>query len=198
MTELRFASPSTVAPVRDRADNAANLLEGGSVSAHTFKAVFRGHPSGVAVITAHDESGPVALTASSVSSVNVDPALLIFSVSGQSSATPVISSVATIVVHMLDADDLAIAQLGARSGVDRFADASSWARLATGEPVYAGARAWVRCAIVSRMEAGGSIVIAARALQAHIERDIEPGDHGNALVYHNRSWHRLSDESRLE
>lgn len=190
------ALPSAPRSPRD-GDSAAERLEAGSVSADTFKAVFRGHPGGVAVITAHGDSGPVALTASSVSSVSVDPPLLIFSVSAQSSATPVITTASTIVVHLLDADDLGIAQLGATSGVDRFADPTTWARLATGEPVYAGSRAWVRCAIVSRMDAGGSTVIAAHALQANIERDVEPGEPGNALVYHNRNWHRLSEQSLL-
>jgi len=195
------AHPSPAVPrdveIRSSAASAAGRLEGGSISPETFKAVFRGHPGGVAVITAHGEDGPVALTASSVSSVSVDPALLIFSVSAQSSAAPAITAAQTIVVHLLDAGDAALARLGATSGVDRFADASTWARLPTGEPVYAGVRAWVRCAIVSRMEAGDSTVVAARALQAHIERDVDPGHHGDALVYHNRNWHRLSDDSRL-
>lgn len=87
--------------------------------------------------------------------------------------------------------------LGATSGVDRFADRDSWTRLTTGEPVYRGVRAWVRCAIVSRMDAGGSTVIAAHALQASIERDAAPGEPGDALVYHNRSWHRLGEHSLI-
>ena len=56
-----------------------------SLSPDEFKAAFRGHPAGVAVITA-DAGGPVALTATSVSSVSADPPLLIFSISAQSSA----------------------------------------------------------------------------------------------------------------
>ena len=57
------------------------------VSADDFKAVFRGHPGGVALITADAGDGPVALTATSVASVNVDPPLLMFSVTTVSSAT---------------------------------------------------------------------------------------------------------------
>ncbi|WP_424449095.1 flavin reductase family protein [Microbacterium arborescens] len=170
---------------------------GASLSADEFKTLFRGHPGGVAVITADAGDGPVALTATSVSSVSADPPLLVFSVSAQSSASAVLSSAETVVVHLLDADDLALAKLGATSGVDRFADTSSWSRLTTGEPVYRGVRAWVRCSVVSRMDAGGSIVIAGHALQSHVERDVEPGGHGEALVYHNRTWHRLSEHSAL-
>ena len=67
----------------------------------------------------------------------------------------------------------------------------------TGEPVYNDVRAWVRCAVIGRMDAGGSTVIAAHALQAQLERDVAAGEHGDALVYHNRTWHRLGDHSRL-
>lgn len=45
---------------------------------------------------------------------------------------------------------------------------------------------------------GSPTVIAAQALQINIERDVEPGHHGNALVYHNRQWHRLGEHSRLD
>ena len=168
-----------------------------SLSADEFKALFRGHPGGVAVITADDGSGPVALTATSVSSVSADPPLLVFSVSSLSSAFTTVSRADTIVVHLLDADDLELAQLGATSGVDRFADDARWSRLVTGEPVFHGSRAWVRCAVINRMDAGTATVIAAHALQALVTRDAAPGTAGNALVYHNRLWHRLGEHSAI-
>lgn len=168
-----------------------------SVTADDFKAVFRGHPGGVALITADPGTGPVALTATSVASVSAEPPLLVFSLSALSSASTAIAAADTIVVHLLDAHDLDLAKRGATSGVDRFADISTWARLATGEPVFPGVRAWVRCAIINRMDAGGSTVIAAHALQHHLVRDAEPGESGDALVYHNRSWHRLGVHSAL-
>lgn len=192
------ASPAASRPAERHADATLPRSIGASVSAEDFKALFRGHPGGVAVITAEGPDGPVALTASSVSSVSVDPPLLIFSTSVLSSATPAIASADTIVVHLLDADDLDLARRGATSGIDRFADADAWTRLATGEPVYHGVRAWVRCAVVSRMDAGSSTVIAAHALQTSIGREVAPGEPGDALVYHNRSWHRLSEDSRLD
>lgn len=181
----------------DAPDPSASASVAEPFPAETFKALFRGHPGGVAVITAQGENGPVALTATSVASVSVDPPLLIFSISSLSSAAPVITTASTIVVHLLDAEDIEIARLGSTSGIDRFADTSLWTRLSTGEPVYGGVRAWVRCAVVNRMDAGGSTVIAAQALQASINRQPEPDAAGDALVYHNRSWHRLSEHSLL-
>ncbi|GGH43009.1 flavin reductase family protein [Microbacterium album] len=177
-------------------DHAGELLSvPGSLDADGFKTLFRGHPGGVSVITAEGPDGPVALTATSVASVSVDPPMLIFSVSALSSATPAILAADTIVVHLLDADDLPLARLASTSGVDRFADTSQWTRLSTGEPLFPGARAWARCAIVSRLEAGGSTVIAAHALQGETNRG--PEHEAGALVYHNRTWHRLGDASRI-
>src|SRR5918993_611144 len=108
-----------------------------------------------------------------------------------SSASDVLARAETVVVHLLDAHDIEVAKLGATGGIDRFAEKDRWSRLVTGEPVYRDVRAWVRCTVIDRMDAGTSTVIAAHALQSHIERDIHPGGPGDALVYHNRTWHRL-------
>lgn len=169
-----------------------------SLSANDFKALFRGHPAGVAVITADAGTGPVALTATSVASVSAEPPLLIFSISTLSSAADVLSRAETVVVHLLDANDIEVAKLGATSGVDRFAETQRWSRLVTGEPVYCDVRAWVRCAIIDRMDAGTATVFVAHALQSHIERDVSPGTAGDALVHHNRAWHGLGEHSRIE
>lgn len=187
----------THAAASHRHDDAHEHAFGGSLSADEFKALFRGHPGGVAVITADAGDGPVALTATSVSSVSAEPPLLIFSVSSLSSASDALSRAETVVVHLLDAHDIEVAKLGATSGIDRFAETHRWSRLVTGEPVYHGVRAWVRCAVIGRMDAGGSTVIAAHALQSGVERDVAGGDHDDALVYHNRTWHRLGDHSRI-
>jgi flavin reductase (DIM6/NTAB) family NADH-FMN oxidoreductase RutF len=192
MTNADAPAPRTDAPAAPQPRSLA-----GSLSPEEFKGLFRGHPGGVAVITADDGTRPVALTATSVASVSAEPPLLIFSVSSLSSSAPVLSSAKTVVVHLLDSDDLELARLGATSGVDRFADTDAWSRLVTGEPVYHGVRAWVRCAVIDRLNAGGSTVIVGHALQSSIDRDVAVGEHGDALVYHNRSWHRLGDHSRL-
>lgn len=164
-----------------------------SLPAERFKDLFRGHPGGVAVITADAGEGPVALTATSVSSVSVDPPLLVFSISSLSSASATLERADSVVVHLLDVDDLEIAKLGATSGIDRFADESRWSRLVSGEPVFTHVRAWVRCVVVERMQAGSSTVIAAHG----VESRVRPGAEDGALVYHNRTWHRLGGHSRI-
>ena len=170
-----------------------------SMSAGDFRAAFRNHAAGVSVITADDGSGPVALTATSVISVSADPPLLVFSVSAQSSSSRTITSSDTVVVHLLEADQLGLAQLGATSGIDRFAQDSAWSRLTTGEPVFHAAPVWIRGRIISRMDAGTSTVIAVHALQSNVAGSATSADAPDAgpLVYHNRTWHRLGSHSRI-
>jgi flavin reductase (DIM6/NTAB) family NADH-FMN oxidoreductase RutF len=196
MTTESQPTGERIAPAEDDTTPGGHAFP--SLSADDFKAAFRGHPGGVAVITADDGTGPVALTATSVSSVSADPPLLVFSVSAQSSSARALAAAKTVVVHLLDAQDLPLARLGATSGVDRFADTDSWSRLVTGEPVYHGVRAWIRGAVVNRMDAGGSTIFAVHALQSNLTRDPAAGEAGDALVYHNRTWHRLGEHSRID
>jgi len=164
------------------------------LSPDEFKLAFRNHAAGVAVITADAGDGPVALTATSVFSVSAEPPLLIFSISSASSSAPTIRKAETLIVHLLGADQIGLARLGATSGIDRFADRTIWDRLVTGEPYFPSAHAWIRGRVINRMEAGTSTVIAVHALQAKL-----PEDAGDAapLVYHNRQYHSLGDHSRL-
>lgn len=169
-----------------------SLLAGG-VTSEEFKTAFRNHPAGVAVITAATPEGPVALTATSVVSVSAEPPVLIFSLSALSSATAGIRAAETIVVHLLADKDLPVARLCSTSGVDRFADPMTWSPLTTGEPLFHGVESWLRCRIVDRMDAGGSTVVAAQALQASTAGSAEI----SPLVYHNRGWHHLGAHSEL-
>lgn len=169
-----------------------------AVTADLFKAAFRGHPGGVAVITADAGDGPVALTATSVASVNADPPLLMFSVTTMSSATKVIVRADTVIVHLLDVQDLTLAQTGATKGIDRFGDPALWTRLSTGETVFHSVRVWLRCQIIDTIDADGSTVIAARVLQVGMNRDVTRGDETEALAYVDRAWHRLGASSRID
>ena len=162
------------------------------LSAEDFKLAFRNHPAGVAVITADAGDGPVGLTATSVFSVSAEPPLFVFSISSQSSSAPALARADTVVVHLLSAEQLPVARLFATSGVDRFADPRSWARLETGEPYLPDSPSWLRGRIINRMQAGNSTVIAVHALESRTDdADSEP------LVYHNRTWHSIGDHSRL-
>lgn len=169
------------------------------LSADDFKAAFRNHPAGVAVITADVGAGPVGLTATSVISVSASPPLVVFSLSSSSSSTPTVKRAETVVIHLLGADQIDLAKNFATSGIDRFADTGIWSRLISGEPYLPQSNAWMRGRIVNQMDAGDSTVVAVQVLQVDLPRDDERGaQQARPLVYHNRTWHSLSESSVVE
>jgi flavin reductase (DIM6/NTAB) family NADH-FMN oxidoreductase RutF len=168
----------------------------GGLSPEEFKLAFRNHPAGVAVITADAGDGPVGLTATSVFSISAEPPLLVFSISNTASSADAISRASTVVIHLLSSGQLDLATLFATSGVNRFADTTLWDRLITGEPYLPSSHVWIRGAVVERMVAGTSTVVAVHALQAKVP-DVTSGGPEEPLVFHNRTWHKLGDHSRI-
>ncbi|MCC9177099.1 flavin reductase family protein [Arthrobacter sp. zg-Y750] len=145
----------------------------------------------MAIITADGGSGPVGLTASSVSSVSAEPPILSFSLASTQGTAGVIASSGTVVVHLLGAENAELASLFARPGADRFG-ATRTRTLPSGEPLLEEAPVALRCRIDGRIPVGGSILIAASVLE------ILPGAPGQEpLVYHNRTYHRLGTHSAL-
>lgn len=166
------------------------------ISADEFRHAFRQHPAGVAIITADAGDGPVAMTVSSLASVEIDPPTLVFSASGRSSGTPTILRAETVVVHLLASDEIALAKLGARSGVDRFGPDVDWARLPTGEPYYPSAGSWLRGRVVDRIDVHGSTLIVVEAIGAKpMPESAQP--ESQPLVYHNRNWFVLGPQAML-
>src|SRR5688572_26306931 len=98
-----------------------------------FKAAFRGHPAGVAVIAAAGPDGPAGLTASSVVSVSVAPPAVSFSVMDSPSALT-IAAADSFVVHLLGAEHVDVARSFAVPGGVRFTAEQGWRTLPTGEP----------------------------------------------------------------
>ncbi|MCR3722887.1 MULTISPECIES: flavin reductase family protein [Prauserella salsuginis group] len=158
--------------------------------AQRFAAAFRAHPAGVAIITADDGAGPAGLTATSVISLSARPAVLAFSLSAQSSASPRIEAAGTVVVHLLGAGEVELAKRFATGGIDRFAPPCRWHRLPTGEPVLSTVGTWLRGRIADRVPAGGSTLVVV---------DVEEADPGTAaevpLVYRDRTWYALDERA---
>lgn len=170
---------------------------GASTLTDSFVTAFRNHPAGVALVTADPGDGPVAMTATSVCSVDANPPTVAFSASKNSSSTPALLRASTVVVHLLSAHQLHLAKLGATSGIDRFADTSLWDRLPTGEIVFREAAAWIRGSIIGTLPAKGATLFMVEGVEIgghHADplRDAEP-----PLVYHSRGWHTLGSSTQL-
>lgn len=154
-----------------------------------LKAAFRTHPAGVAIITASTPDGPVGLTASSVASVAVDPAAIVFSVTRATGSAGAILGASTFVVHLIDDEHSDLAQSFAVSGAERFTPEQGWSELGTGEPHLASARAALRCRALQTVPVGSSTVVIAEVL------DVLSGPQGRPLVYLDRRFHALPHDT---
>jgi len=154
-----------------------------------LKAAFRTHPAGVAIITASTPEGPVGLTASSVASVAVDPAAIMFSVTRATGSAGAILGAETFVVHLVDDEHAALAQSFAVSGSERFTPEQGWATLPTGEPYLAEARVALRCRPIQTVAVGSSTVVIAEVIEVLL------GVPGRPLVYLDRRFHALPHDT---
>jgi flavin reductase (DIM6/NTAB) family NADH-FMN oxidoreductase RutF len=170
----------------------------GSLSPDHFKAIFRHHPAGVAVVTLRHGDRLVGFTATSVISVSAEPPLLAFSVAGGSSSWVPLTETETVVVNFLSAEQVDLSARFATSGIDRFA-CGGWSLLETGEPVLDETPRWIRAEIVQRTPIGSSHLVCLHAVGSSADREPaeRPSDQLPPLVYHDRVYHRLGSASAL-
>lgn len=161
------------------------------ITSDAFRSIFRRHPAGVAVVALRDGDRPVGFTATSVTSVSADPALLTFSVAGTSSSWPALSRTSSLTINFLAAEQVDVSARFATRDVDRFAGVA-WHWLTTGEPVLDGVPAWIRGDVVERVAVGSSHLVVVQAR----ESSQVPGG-GAPLVYHDRAYHALDGRSAL-
>lgn len=151
-----------------------------------LKAAFRFHPAGVAIITATTERGPSGLTASSVASVAIDPAAIMFSVTRATGSAGAILEADSFVVHLIDAEQAPLAQNFAVTGAERFTAEQGWTTLETGEPFLPAARVALRCEALHTVTVGSSVVVIAQVL------DVIEGSRGVPVVYLDRAFHEVT------
>jgi flavin reductase (DIM6/NTAB) family NADH-FMN oxidoreductase RutF len=168
-----------------------------TVDAERFKAAFRHHAAGVAVVTADAGDGPLALTASSVTSVSADPAVLLFSLSSTTSTGRAIATASSAVVHILDVSDHPLAVRCADPDADRFADADAWERLASGEPAFVTPRLLLRGEVCERLVFGEATVVMLAVTDIIDRRSGGSVVRGAPLAYADRQWHGLGPASRI-
>ncbi|MFB6906401.1 flavin reductase family protein [Streptomyces bacillaris] len=150
-----------------------------------FKQVFRRHPAGVVVVTADSGRGPVGFTATSLTSLSLDPPLVSYGIGTTTSSWPHVERAASTVVNFLGADQESVARTFATSGIDRFAAPTAWHRLAGGEPVLDGAAGWLRLETEQIVPAGDHRIVIARVTDSWLDEGRSP------LLFHNGTYHSL-------
>ncbi|WP_110589371.1 flavin reductase family protein [Microbacterium suaedae] len=164
------------------------MQENAPTLADDFKTVFRYHPLAVTLVTAVTPDGPVGLTASSVSSVAVDPPALSFSVTRATGTAGALLGADNLQVHFLTPDHLDTAGQFARSGGERFVDGQGWSFDPDGAPRLAGTRARLTGRIIDTVAVGGSVLVVAEVT------GVDAGAQDDPLLYVDRRFHRFDPE----
>ncbi len=151
-----------------------------------FRALLRRHAAAVVVVTAPGEP-PAGFTATSFTSVSIDPPLVSFCLASTASTWPAVARADTVAVHVLARGQESVARIFATSGIDRFAAHGAWRAGPDGVPLLDGVLATIVCRVTQRVAAGDhTIVLAAPELgEHHADATVTP------LVYHDGTYAHL-------
>jgi flavin reductase (DIM6/NTAB) family NADH-FMN oxidoreductase RutF len=114
--------------------------------------------TGVTIVTARAADGRlIGLTANSFNSVSLNPPLVLWSLSRLAGSMPAFERGSHYAIHILAAEQMALAERFAAKGVDRFAGLP-WREGAGGAPLLDGVAAVFECFNRSRYEEGDHVI----------------------------------------
>ncbi|MEK1850849.1 MAG: flavin reductase family protein [Phyllobacterium sp.] len=153
-----------------------------TVEADLFKDSMRHLAGAVSVITVGRGNDRTGFTATSVSSLAIDPPSVIVSLNRDSSSWPVLQRHGSFCVNVLAHDQRHVAESfagqGGRKGVERYQDAQ-WQELATGTLALANALTVLDCELDDAIERHSHGILIGRVRALTLRRNAEP------LLY----WH---------
>ncbi|MGH9280771.1 MAG: flavin reductase family protein [Acidimicrobiales bacterium] len=145
----------------------------GTIDEARFRTVLGHYATGVTVVTAIREHRPVGLSVNSFASVSLDPPLVSFCVSKESSTWPTIRETGAFCVSVLAEDQEHLSRVFATSGADKFAGVG-WEPAPSGAPVLAGSLAWIDCALDAEHDGGDHLIVVGRVRGLEVMRDSRP------------------------
>jgi 3-hydroxy-9,10-secoandrosta-1,3,5(10)-triene-9,17-dione monooxygenase reductase component len=128
--------------------------------AQLFRHVIGHYPTGVAVITAMTDPGPVGLSMNSFTSVSLAPPLVLFCPSLTSSTWPQLREQGQIAINVLSAGQESVSRLFAAPVADRFGEVA-WSPGRNGAPLLDDALGWLECTVQAEYPAGDHTVVIA-------------------------------------
>ncbi|SEN50171.1 flavin reductase family protein [Nonomuraea pusilla] len=151
-----------------------------------FRRALAVHAAGVVVITARSEGVPVGLTATSFSSVSLDPPLVSFYVDRSSTTWPSLRGAGHFAVNVLSSDQADVAARFASKGVDRFAEPTRWRPGPLGAPLLLDVSAHLVCLPYETRDVGDHVLVVGLVAEASVGRP------GRPLLYHQGRFGRFT------
>lgn len=152
-----------------------------AVSGAAYREALAHFASGVTVVAAWSESGPVGFTATGFTSVSLSPPLILVSIGKDASAYDGVVGAPHFGVSILAESQADIAMQFATTGIDRFAGVVLEADAVPSSPLIAGSLARLECRRHAQHDAGNHTLLIGEVLGAWASP-------GRPLLHYNRRF----------
>ncbi len=182
MSEHRSAAEDPLSPFTDEGEGAAGPPS--TVDEARFRQVLGHFATGVTIVTTSVDGEPAGLSVNSFASVSLDPPLVLFAVTNQSSTWRRIREVGSFCVNVLADDQEGLSRAFAARGTDKFRGVG-WRAAESGAPILSGALAWLDCTVEAEHAGGDHVIVVGRVWEMGVASE------GAPLVFYRGGYGRF-------
>ncbi len=151
----------------------------------TFRAAMGRFPTGVTVVTALTDAGPAGLAANAVSSLSLEPELMLACLDRGSRTLRAVERAGRFGINVLGAGDAELAlRFASKAPVDAKWLGVGWSERA-GAPLLDAAIVWIGCELGDVISGGDHVIVTGEVVDV-AERD------GDPLVFHAGAYRPLA------
>lgn len=156
-----------------------------AIDQRQYRDVIGRFATGVTVVTFQSDEATRGMTANAVSSLSLDPTLLIVCVEKKASVHAQLEQADAFAVNILAEEQIDIAKAFARHGVEGM-QGVPYTIGVTGAPIIDGVLAWFECDIHERLNGGDHTIFVGRVVELSLERpDADP------LLFFGGAYHAI-------
>lgn len=145
-----------------------------AVDQQEFRGVMGHFATGVTVITTHDGNGKLfGLTANAVSSVSLEPPLLLVCVDRKSESHDAFGASKVFTVNILSNAQEVLSRKFAKSGADKF-EGVGYKAGRTGAPILNDVLAHLECEVRHEFEAGDHTIVVGEPIELAMDQETDP------------------------
>jgi flavin reductase (DIM6/NTAB) family NADH-FMN oxidoreductase RutF len=166
------------------------------IESDVFRRVMGHFVTGVTVVSALDGTQPFGITVNALSSVSLDPPLVMIALDRRRFLTPIVRASGRYAVNILSEDQQALSDCFAGAPVQPGRDAfcgAAWHPGASGLPLLDGAIATLECTVVETFSAGDHDLFIGR-----VDTLANDSEHPMPLLYYRRRYLRIEHAATAE
>ncbi|MCA1840803.1 MAG: flavin reductase family protein [Actinomycetota bacterium] len=152
-----------------------------------YRTVMRNLAAGVSIVTAVVDGVPYGMTATSFTSVSLDPMLVQVSLEKSSRTHQAVRDMTRFAVNILAADQAEVAQRFAESGNDSY-DQVDFSMSPTGLPIIDGAIGTLECEVIDELDGGDHTIFVGKVTDGSYDEQSSP------LLYFRGKYRTLQEE----